>query len=198
MGLSLRLFSAGGDVFVPTAIRDHLAALYDEGSVEAEILRRECRFDAFHSSDSIQVPYDVLPRLRAMYIVATLDPRWRPKTGDEAIRSHTYDQFLDGGDSVLYTSSHLCNHGDSDGVYIPVHFDQVHPLEGTFSVGSTPHLIDELAIVGRVLDLPDDAAVASYLTSKQPSTLELEKHLFCALWELARLSMKHCTAIVFS
>jgi hypothetical protein len=152
-------------------------------------------------------PYSTLHHLRRAYAHRVGDPQWmataRPDGGDPAddpeVEALT-EQF----------TSHLLCHSDSEGFYVPIDFADVltstedEDLPGGM-LGSSFRLREELVLVAPALGislvdgtLSDDEArrINALVTADGP--LWQEHAAWIALFEAARLSIAHRSAIVFS
>lgn len=208
MGLSLRLAAVDSEVYLERGALEKVNALLaadghpvhtEPVGLSAEAIQAECRFAEYRSYPSIEVPYGFLHLLRRIWVRHALDSSFVPTPVDQANDDPVYEDAL--GDTVpspLILESHLCNHSDADGAYLPVRF----PLPlwvGRTSFGSTFELLRELEQIGPCLGMTGADPVGTW--SAQPfeeGPLEREQHLWAALVELIRLSHTHRTALVFS
>jgi hypothetical protein len=106
--------------------------------------------------------------------------------------------------------SHLICHSDIEGYYVPIDFDEVlldddEEIAGGGLVGSSQRLLAELQAVapalGIVLDggrLPDEEAERISADVHEEGELWIEKGVWLDLFEAARLSLQHGSAIVFA
>lgn len=115
-------------------------------------------------------------------------------------------------DAASMMSSHLLCHSDAEGLYVPVDFaeplfaDPEDDVPGGGMLGSSQRLLAELRIVapkiGIVLnngELSDDEAARIFAVAEDDDNPWFREYcVFGALWEAARVSVKHGTAIVFS
>jgi hypothetical protein len=204
MGLSLRLFSLGGDILVPANVRPALARLYTDKRPTAEPLRKACRFGSFGDSASVEFPHEFLFLLRRLSIRKQLDPTSLPEpvanSRDDRVAFGFMDELLDGDPKPTYKASALCNHGHDDGVYLPVPLAETI-WEGEYSIGSSVSLLTELSLLGDAIGLPDDVALDAWFRSQsaeQNHAFYRERYAYAALVDLARLSLMFGTALVFS
>jgi hypothetical protein len=129
-------------------------------------------------------------------------------TGEEGLTNEDENVIEDAG-SML--SSHLLCHSDAEGFYVPVSFSE--PLFDVDDIGipggmlgSSYALLDELREVAPAIDidlkdgeLTDGEADRLYevgCDDAHPWTREYV--VFLALWEAAKASIAHKTAIVFT
>jgi hypothetical protein len=144
-------------------------------------------------------PYSFLHYLRRVYAQRKVDPSWvaTPCEGDP-----TRDPAVD--EETFMFEDHLLCHSDAEGYYLPVDF--AHPLSGEITggfVGSSVRLLDELRQCAPALGIE---LVDGTLTDEEAERvnalamsgdLEREYTVWIALFEAARLSVAHRTAIVF-
>lgn len=144
-------------------------------------------------------PYSFLHHLRRVYAIAKRDPSWvatpcqGDPTQDAAVEREMYN-FVD----------HLLCHSDAEGYYLPVDFGE--PVFGEFTggmVGSSVRLLAELEKCAPALGITlvdgelSDAEAKRINQIALESDLEREYVVWIALFEAARLSVAHRTAIVF-
>jgi hypothetical protein len=147
------------------------------------------------------VPYGFLHTLRRAYAHSLLNPSsaLKPLREDEDAAKDP----LVGRAST--PASHLLYHSDAEGLYVPVDFEQVlehRDLAGVF-LGSSQRLLGELTRVAPLLsiamagrELPDES-VASMERDPDDAPFFRERLIWLILFEAARLSVEHRTAIVF-
>jgi hypothetical protein len=151
-------------------------------------------------------PYSFLHYLRRANAHHLADPQWQATplpegtdpTADEVLEEE-YDMFR----------SHLICHSDSEGYYVPVDFEDVlfdeegGDLPGGM-LGSSQRLLAELIAVAPALGITlaggelSDAEAALINARTADDGLSRELTVWIALYEAARLSVRHQTAIVFS
>jgi len=155
--------------------------------------------------------YSMLHILRRAYARRIADPNWiatpvpigQKPTDDPVLRTQ-----------YRRAESHLLTHSDAEGFYLPVDFNKVlfddsNRIPGRM-VGSSYRLIEELVVVAPALEimmdgqsLPDaEAESVNALLNAQArlnaqTGLFEEKIVWLSLYEAARLSIEHRTAIVF-
>jgi hypothetical protein len=151
-------------------------------------------------------PYSWLHYLRRFAAHVMRAPRWVPypiEPGEDPADDPVLRQMYRG------LSSHLLCHSDSEGYYLPVDFhalilDPEQKLRGSV-VGSSYRLREELLGLTEPLEIPvggggdlSDEAARS-LAAQRPSgaPFAVERLVWLALFEAARLSIEHRTAIVF-
>ncbi|MFZ6642898.1 hypothetical protein ACO0LL_24480 [Undibacterium sp. TC4M20W] len=151
-------------------------------------------------------PYSFLHYLRRAYAHRKADPAW--------LATPLADNEDPGQDEALQAEydnldSHLVCHSDAEGYYVPVDFDEVlfdseeTGLPGGM-LGSTYRLMEELILVAPALGIQldngqlSDAEVARIQeqTEKEAACYR-ELETWVTLFEAARLSLEHKTAIVF-
>ena len=151
-------------------------------------------------------PCSTLHHLRRAYAYRARDPGWiatpfpadQDPAADAEVEAQT-EQF----------TSHLLCHSDSEGFYLPIDFPDVvfssedDDVPGGM-VGSSPRLRDELRAVAPALgialvggELADDEARRINALAAAGGPLWHEYAAWIALFEAARLSIAHGTAIVF-
>jgi hypothetical protein len=152
-------------------------------------------------------PYSFLHQLRRIAAHADEYPGWVavpfPEFDDPAsdplVEKHT-----------ARMESHLLCHSDCEGFYIPIPFTEIlfdhseEPIPGEY-LGSSFVLLEELCDVARSLrialqgtDLSDEEALKIHDAAETESPLWIEKAVWLTMFEAARLSIQHNTAIVFS
>jgi hypothetical protein len=150
-------------------------------------------------------PYSFLHYLRRAYAHRKADPSWLAKplppgaepTNDPVLRTEYQRE-----------ESHLLTHSDAEGFYLPVDFKDVLSDSGEGVpgevIGSSFRLFDELVFVAPALGirlqesvLPDDQAEQINELLETEEELHIEKVVWLSLFEAARLSIQHKSAIVF-
>lgn len=148
-------------------------------------------------------PYSFLHYLRRFYAHASANPRWKPKpfpmTQDPA-----EDPVVE--DAMLMFESHLLCHSDCEGYYFPIDFDEPvfeKQIPGGM-LGSSQGLKRELVITApflgiRIKDgaLSDAEANRVNERAKTEEGFWIEQLVWLSLFEAARLSIEHKTAICF-
>ena len=150
-------------------------------------------------------PYSFLHYLRRAYACRKADKAWvahalppsEEPTDDPDLRA----EYARG-------ESHLLMHSDAEGFYVPVDFESVLYDQGEGvpgeAIGSSYRLLDELLFVAPAIGIfPDgrnlsdeQANEIAALTDKDE--LHIEKLVWLSLFEAARLSIEHGTAICFA
>ena len=160
-----------------------------------------------HSRASIlSYPYSFLHYLRRFAAHAARKPRWTPKPFPES-DDPTDDPLL--ADEQTLLSSHLLCHSDCEGFYIPIDFgdplfaDDEDLVPGGM-LGSSYGLMRELVTVApflgitltsRELSEGEAARINTIVLADGPFWIELA--VWFSLFEAARLSIEHRTAICF-
>jgi hypothetical protein len=153
-------------------------------------------------------PYSFLHYLRRFYANVTHDPKWIPTLTPDG-ESATDDPVLD--QEMYMMSSHLLCHSDSDGFYLPIDFDDIvidaaggDRIPGGI-VGSSYKLMRELIEIAPALgiklrggNLSDDEATRINAIAASEEGFWIEHFVWISLFEAARLSIEHGTAIVFA
>jgi hypothetical protein len=163
------------------------------------------RLEAVSSrSDCSGFPYSFLHYLRRVYAHVKRNPVWRAEAL-EVGQDPTEDCVLD--EEMFMFDSHLLNHADHGGYYVPQVFEDViydDAVPGTM-IGSSQQLLRELIqtapALGIVLqngELSDSEAARINQVGETDTGLHRENIVWIALYEAARLSIKHNTLIVFS
>lgn len=150
-------------------------------------------------------PYSYLHHLRRVYARRKADKSW--------IATPLPPEIQAGRDEVLLAAygrlpSHLLNHSDAEGFYVPIEFKEVlFDPSGSMcgeELGSSYTLCDELLFVAPSLNIElngnnllDDQAEQINLLGADEE-LMIEKIVWLSLFEACRLSIEHKTAIVFS
>ncbi len=148
-------------------------------------------------------PYSFLHYLRRVYAHARRDPDWEaipaPK-GWSPARDEALDREL-----TVKMDSHLICHSDAEGFYVPVDFQDIvyGDLPGGM-LGSSYRLREELQVAARPLGITLENGALSDQEAARINALGLANvHLYreytvwLALFEAARLSIEHGTAIRF-
>jgi hypothetical protein len=149
-------------------------------------------------------PYSFLHYLRRVYAHAKRDPTWRAEPLETG-RDPAQDDVLD--EEIFMFESHLLNHADGEGYYVPQEFEDViyeDDIAGTM-IGSSQHLLRELIQAAPALgitlendELSDVEAARINKVGESDAGLYRELTVWIALFEAARLSIEHNTLIVFS
>lgn len=150
-------------------------------------------------------PYSWLHYLRRFAAHVMRDPKWVPypvEPGEDPARDPVLRQMY------RRMSSHLLCHSDSEGYYLPVDFEELitdpdHQISGGI-VGSSYRLRDELLGLTEQLEIDVEDGrladeVADEVSKQRPTSVPfaVERLVWLALFEAARLSIDHQTAIVF-
>jgi hypothetical protein len=149
--------------------------------------------------------YSYLHHLRRFAAHAIADPDWKPTLcppGENPAR----DPVVIDESSML--SSHLLCHSDCEGFYVPIDFDD--PLFADKSLipgcmlGSSQALMRELIEVAPALGITLDGGQLSDAEADRINSVveasgpfEIELAVWLSLFEAARLSIQHGTAICF-
>ncbi|MET3497511.1 hypothetical protein [Variovorax boronicumulans] len=155
-------------------------------------------------------PYSFIHYLRRAYAHCVVSPGWTAtpvEEGADPSEDPAVQEALD------ITESHLICHSDAEGFYVPVDFEEVlfsesesedEALTGGM-LGSSYRLRDELVQVAPALgialvdgQLSDEEAARIDALSENDEGLYREYASWLLLYEMARLSIAHKTAIVFS
>jgi len=191
-------------------LRDNLAKV-NEVLAENDLPRHEEpeRLSPMQSRDDLlSYPYSFLHYLRRVYAHVTRDPGWEPTPMPEG-ENAAEDPVVD--EETYMMSSHLLCHSDCEGFYLPIDFhdviidetDQDRILGGL--LGSSYRLMEELVSVAPKLGitleggrLSDAEAVNINEIGENEGPMWIEKTVWLSLFEAARLSIEHKTAICFS
>jgi hypothetical protein len=153
----------------------------------------------------VSFPYSWLHYLRRFAAHVMRDPKWIPypvEPGEDPAEDMVLRQMYRN------LSSHLLCHSDCEGYYLPLDFqdiilDPTHELRGG-ALGSSYRLLEELILLCEPLEIPLrqgqlDDATAQWLADQRPTgaPFAIERLVWLALFEAARLSTLHRTAIVF-
>ncbi len=148
----------------------------------------------------VSFPYSSMHYLRRWYalLIAGLPPT--PVAEDE---NPAEDEVID---QVTSPDHHLLWHSDAEGYYVPINFPEAiedEDLPG-IALGSTNRLFAELCLVAPALGiqlqgttLGDDEAERITAIIDDEGDLNIELMVWLALFEAARLSLAHKTAIRF-
>lgn len=151
-------------------------------------------------------PYSFLHYLRRAYAHRVLDPTWVAAPLPDGERAST-DPVID--EVSLDMTSHLLCHSDAEGFYLPIDFadvlfDETERVPGGM-IGSSYRVRDELTVVAPALGielsngaLSDDVAEAINRDVENQSGIWIERLVWLALYEAARLSIEHRSAICFT
>jgi hypothetical protein len=152
-------------------------------------------------------PYSFVHYLRRVYAYAMAQPGWTytaPVVVDYSLQD---DAVVDDEYSLM--RSHLMCHSDAEGFYVPVDFPDPLFDDGSNRIlggmlGSSYGLMRELVVIaptiGIKLDgdkLTDDEAARINAMIDGEHALDKELVVWLALFEAARLSIEHRTAISF-
>lgn len=154
-------------------------------------------------------PYSFIHYLRRAYAHRANSPGWMATPVEDDV-DPSEDPVVE---DVLYSSeSHLVCHSDAEGFYVPVDFDEVlysepdddKQLAGGM-LGSSYRLRDELVLVAPALgitltdgELSDEEVARIGRLIDADEGLHREYVSWLRLYESARLSIAHKTAIVFT
>ena len=150
-------------------------------------------------------PYSYLHYLRRAYAHRKANPSWVAEplpsgakpTDDRVLRAEYQKQ-----------ASHLLTHSDAEGFYLPIDFkdvlfDRREGVPGEM-IGSSFRLMEELIFVAPALGitlqgpkLPDQQAEEINRLLGAQEGHHIEKIVWLSLFEAARLSVEHKSAIVF-
>ncbi len=150
--------------------------------------------------------YSCLHHLRRFAAHATANPKWKPKPFPK--NEHPTDDPVII-DEMSMLSSHLLCHSDCEGYYVPIEFgnplfaDNEKLIPGAM-LGSSYGLMRELVAVAKYLKiklrkgvLSDAEAERINKLARQKGPFNTEYLVWICLFEAARLSIEHKTAIVF-
>lgn len=154
-------------------------------------------------AEAMHFQYFNLPYLRRIYAHAHQDPEWIatpvPPGGDP--RDKAVEDEL-----CVFMTSHLICHSDSDGYYVPVDFPYMLYSDDlpAHILGSSYRLQEELQVAARPLGitldngrLSDQEAARINALARADGPFVREYGIWLALFEAARLSITHGTAIKF-
>lgn len=155
-------------------------------------------------------PYSFIHYLRRAYAHSVVSPGWTATPMEEGA-DPSEDPAVQAALDIA--ESHLICHSDAEGFYVPVEFDEVlfseaedeaEALTGGM-LGSSYRLRDELVQVAPVLgialadgQLSDEEAARIDALGETDEGLYREYASWLLLYEMARLSIAHKTAIVFA
>ena len=152
-------------------------------------------------------PYSFIHHLRRFYARIMVEPGWTPAPVSRG-EDPTDDPALEEETSMM--TSHLLCHSDAEGYYIPVDFAE--PIfdeteQGRIPgevLGSSVRLMEELVVIAPSLGitlgggtLSDEEARRINKVGSSEEGLYLENIVWITLFEAARLSIAHRTAINF-
>lgn len=150
-------------------------------------------------------PYSWLHNLRRLAAHVMRDPKWIPyplEPGEDPAEDPVLHQMYRRMDS------HLLCHSDREGYYVPVDFEDLildpdHEIRGGV-LGSSYRLRDELISIADALEIELDGAslsddVAEKVSKQRPTEVPfaIERLVWLALFEAARVSIEKGTAVVF-
>lgn len=153
----------------------------------------------------VSFPYSWLHHLRRLAAHVMRDPKWIPypvEPGEDPAEDIVLRQMYRG------LSSHVLCHSDCEGYYLPLDFQEIifdptHKIRGG-ALGSSYRLIEELELLCDPLEISMrsgalDDATAQWLADQRPTgaPFAIERLVWLALYEAARLSIAHRTAVVF-
>lgn len=155
-------------------------------------------------------PYSFIHYLRRAYAHSVVSPGWAATPVEEGA-DPSEDPAVQAALDIA--ESHLICHSDAEGFYVPVEFDEVlfsdaesedEALTGGM-LGSSYRLRDELVQVAPALgitlvdgQLSDEEAARIDALGETDEGLYREHASWLLLYEMARLSIAHKTAIVFA
>ena len=154
------------------------------------------------------LPYSFIHYLRRAYAHRVTTPGWMATPLPEDV-DPTEDETLEDVASTF--ESHLLCHSDAEGFYVPVDFEEVIFAEEDETdlpggmLGSSYRLLEELVLVAPALgialtdgQLSDEEAARLGDGMGDDEGLYREIESWLLLYESARLSIAHKTAIVFT
>lgn len=163
-----------------------------------------------HSRASLgSFPYAFIHYLRLAYAYRAASPDWVATPLEDDV-DPSDDPVVE--DALHESESHLIRHSDAEGFYVPVDFEEVlysspdddDEVTGGM-LGSSYRLRDELVLVAPALgialtdgQLSDEEAERINGLIDRDEGLHREYASWLRLYESARLSIAHKTAIVFS
>lgn len=150
-------------------------------------------------------PYSFLHHLRRAYARRKASASWIAEPLPPGVKP-TEDEILRA--AYRRQDSHLLTHSDAEGFYLPIDFAEVLFDRGKGvpgeMIGSSYRLREELLFVAPALqiqldgaELPDEQADEINRLLDSHDGLFIEKIVWLSLFESARLSIEHKTAIVF-
>jgi hypothetical protein len=159
-------------------------------------------------AQSLNYSYSFLHYLRRFYANVIHNPKWIPTVTSDG-ESATDDPVL--AEEMYMMSSHLLCHSDSDGFYLPIDFDDIM-IDDTGAdripggiLGSSYKLMRELIEIAPSLgiklrggNLSDDEATRINTIADSEQGFWIEHLVWISLFEAARLSIEHGSAIVFA
>lgn len=161
-------------------------------------LKSRCSTDSY--------PYSFLHFLRRVVARRLNDPGWlaTPVVDGE---DPADDPIV--GRELQTMRSHVICHSDAEGYYLPIDFDEVVFVEdesvpGGGIVGSSQRVLEELITVAPALGIVlngsqlSDAEAQRIDAETDEAPLFVERLVWLSLFEAARLSVEHRTAIRFS
>lgn len=151
-------------------------------------------------------PYSFIHHLRRAYAHRRADAAWVATPAPES-QEPSEDPLVQ--DELAMMTSHLVCHSDAEGFYVPIDFphillDEDGELPGGL-LGSSQRLLQELVFVAPALGIAlsngelsdEEASRIDALLEEDDEGLYRELTTWLALYEAARLSIAHGTAIVF-
>jgi len=152
-------------------------------------------------------PYSFIHYLRRAYAIRAAEPDWVATPVEDGV-DPSEDPAVD--DALADMQSHLVCHSDAEGYYVPVDFDEVlyaepdQELPGGI-LGSSYRLRDELVLVAPALGITlTDGQLSDEEVARIGRLIDADEGLhreyvsWLRLYESARLSIAHKTAIVFT
>lgn len=151
-------------------------------------------------------PYAYLHHLRRVVARRLEDPDWQAEPLPEG-EDPADDPAVEEERGLM--RSHLICHADEEGYYVPLDFEEVllddsEEIAGGGLVGSSQRLLAELTVVAPALgieleegELSDDEAERIAGEVRDKGELWIERAVWLDLFEAARLSIQHNSAIVF-
>jgi len=162
---------------------------------------------SLQSRDSVgSYPYSFLHHLRRFAAHASAKPGWKPTPFPES-DDPSQDSLVDR-ESTMFASHLLC-HSDCEGFYVPIDFaEPIFADEDRIPggmLGSSYGLMRELRAVAPALGITlTGNALSDHEVSRINTIVEsqgafwIENLVWLSLFEAARLSIEHKTAICFS
>ncbi|MBU2708707.1 hypothetical protein KCM76_22130 [Zooshikella marina] len=181
---------------------EDLNAVLRKNGIEQHI-EPEATFYLNNRSACKSFSYSYLHYLRRFYANIIETPDWRPMPVSDGVDPAT-DTVLE--EQMMMFSSHLLCHSDCEGFYLPIKFNDIlvgDKVPGGL-LGSSYMLFKELIEIAPKLgielengELSDQEAQRINLINESNSSFYREYCVWIALYEAARLSIKHKSAISF-
>lgn len=180
-----------------------IAERYERPEVDYLAAREAAYLEDLRECGYVSMPYSFIHYLRRFAVRLRLDPGWTPTLIEDPDEDEVYRSFFkDYFDAPELLTSHLVCHADSDGLYVPIDFEEVihdRRLPGRL-LGSSVRLLGELRALAAPLGVRFDGDRPDVNDRDLEEDVPYFRELYSwqSLYDAARLSVALKSAIAFS